>query len=80
MDAVNLQFIFLNFPGIHANLGRLRWVAGLYREMLYEERLRWRENARRWQKAADMRRSILAEIEIRLLREESDDLVVVFAL
>ena len=80
MDAINLQGVWLNFPGI-ATLGHAKVAAGIYLQLLREEQEKAkRRKRRRKETAKEMRNRLLKEVERRIIEKDDDDLLLILGI
>lgn len=71
-DVINLQGVFLNFPGVVAAGGRVRQVAGLYLQLLRDVLQRDR-SILRTKPARLVRMDLLAKVEQIIVQQREDD-------
>lgn len=83
MDAINVQGVWLNFPGVAAG-GRFHAAAGLYLQMLLEEE---EERLRRKKKKIKIKETpkqmwirLMKQVESRIQKQDEDDLSIIMAL
>lgn len=79
MDALGLQFIWLNFPKISSTVGNWAYAAGKYAEMLAAEERRRRERGEIGETPREVRVRILESIEARLTQRDDDNLFLALA-
>lgn len=78
MDVIQLQGVWLGYPAVVG--ARTAVVAGLYAHYVAEWRRRHRRGEYvRQMTAAELRRSLLKEVEARIVQQDADDLFVVLA-
>lgn len=79
MDAVNLQGIWLNFPGV-ARSGNASFAAGIYLQLLREEQEKSKKKKRRKETHKQMRDRLLREVEKRIVQRDDDDLMLILGI
>lgn len=77
MDAISLQGVWLDFPGVSTH-GHLKYAAGLYLQLIQEERRKKKKHPS--ETAKEMRTRLLKEVEKRIIEQDENELVLLLAI